>query len=71
MGFGWGSGSNLKIMGGAGLLFLTNLVAIVSSAFLVFLLVGISSPQVSAEMKRVQRMTLSLNFYRAVCWAGH
>ncbi|MDQ2945733.1 MAG: DUF389 domain-containing protein [Acidobacteriota bacterium] len=55
MGFGWGSGNNLKIMGGAGLLFLTNLVAIVSSAFLVFLLVGLNSPLVSAEMKRAQK----------------
>src|SRR5665213_4035236 len=32
MGFGLGSGVNLEIMGGAGLLFLTNLVAIVASA---------------------------------------
>jgi uncharacterized hydrophobic protein (TIGR00271 family) len=43
MGFGLGSGRNLEIMGGAGLLFLTNLVAIVASAFLVFLLVGMST----------------------------
>ncbi len=54
MGFGLGSGVNLEIMGGAGLLFLTNLVAIVSSAFLVFLLVGMNSPEVCAEMKRAQ-----------------
>jgi uncharacterized hydrophobic protein (TIGR00271 family) len=45
MGFGLGSGVDLMIMGGAGLLFLTNLVAIVSSAFLVFLLVGMSGPE--------------------------
>jgi hypothetical protein len=40
MGFGLGSGINLEIMGGAGLLSLANLVAIVASAFLVFALVG-------------------------------
>ena len=41
IGFGLGTGfPNLEIMGGAGLLFLTNLVAIVASAFLVFLLLG-------------------------------
>lgn len=43
MGFGLGSGPNLEIIGGAGLLFVTNLVAIVASAFLVFLLVGLSA----------------------------
>jgi uncharacterized membrane protein len=43
MGFGLGSGPNLEIIGGAGLLFVTNLVAIVASAFLVFLLVGMSA----------------------------
>lgn len=46
MGFGLGGGLNLEIMGGAGLLFVTNLVAIVASAFLVFLMVGMSSPEV-------------------------
>ncbi len=51
MGFGLGSGLNLDIIGGAGLLFLTNLVAIVASAFLVFLAVGMSN----AEVKRVAR----------------
>ena len=50
MGFGLGSGRNLEIMGGAGLLFLTNLVAIVASAFLVFLLVGMSTPEVREAM---------------------
>ena len=45
MGFGLGSGVNLEIMGGAGLLFLTNLVAIVASAFVVFLLVGMGAPE--------------------------
>ena len=46
MGFGLGGGLNLEIVGGAGLLFVTNLVAIVASAFLVFLMVGMSTPEV-------------------------
>ena len=50
MGFGLGSGPDLEIMGGAGLLFLTNLVAIISSAFLVFLLVGMSDAEVQKTM---------------------
>jgi hypothetical protein len=50
MGFGLGSGVNLEIMGGAGLLFLTNLVAIVASAFVIFLLVGMSTPEVEQAM---------------------
>lgn len=50
---GLGSGINLDITGFAGLLFLTTLVAIVSSAFLVFLLVVMNSPEVRAE-KRAQ-----------------
>lgn len=49
-GFGLGSGANLEIMGGSGLLFLTNLVAIVASAFLVFLLVGVNTPDVQKVM---------------------
>ncbi|MGA2595977.1 MAG: DUF389 domain-containing protein [Bryobacteraceae bacterium] len=50
MGFGLGSGANFEIMGGAGLLFLTNLVAIVASAFLVFLLVGLNTAEVQTAM---------------------
>ncbi len=50
IGFGMGSGMNTRIMGGAGLLFLTNLVAIVASAFAVFLLVGMNAPDVRAQM---------------------
>lgn len=50
MGFGLGSGANMSIMGGAGLLFLTNLVAIVASAFAVFLLIGMNSPEIRAQM---------------------
>jgi uncharacterized hydrophobic protein (TIGR00271 family) len=51
IGFGLGSGVNTRIMGGAGLLFLTNLVAIVASAFVVFLLIGMNSPEIRAEME--------------------
>jgi len=50
MGFGLGGGLNLEIVGGAGLLFVTNLVAIVASAFLVFLGVGMSTPEVRQAM---------------------
>jgi uncharacterized hydrophobic protein (TIGR00271 family) len=51
VGFGLGSGVNTRIMGGAGLLFLTNLVAIVASAFLVFLLAGMNAPEVRAKLE--------------------
>ena len=50
MGFGLGSGPDLEIMGGSGLLFLTNLVAIIASAFLIFLLVGMSDAEVQKAM---------------------
>jgi uncharacterized hydrophobic protein (TIGR00271 family) len=55
MGFGLGSSANLEIVGGAGLLFLTNLVAIVASAFLVFVLVGMSSAEVRQAMPASRR----------------
>ena len=55
IGFGLGSGANTRIMGGAGLLFLTNLVAIVASAFLVFLLTGMNAPEVRAEMEHTRK----------------
>jgi uncharacterized hydrophobic protein (TIGR00271 family) len=55
MGYGLGSGMDMRIMGGAGLLFLTNLVAIVSSAFVVFLLVGMNSPNLRSEMELSRR----------------
>ena len=51
VGFGLGSGFNSQIMGGAGLLFLTNLVAIVSSAFLVFLLIGMNSEELAPKIE--------------------
>lgn len=51
VGFGLGSGANTRIMGGAGLLFLTNLVAIVACAFLVFLLAGMNAPEVRSGIE--------------------
>ncbi len=52
MGFGMGSGWNVRIMGGAGLLFLTNLVAIVSSAFVVFLLIGMNALELAPQIEK-------------------
>jgi len=46
VGFGIGSGWSWSIIGGASLLFLTNLVAIVFSAFLIFLLTGMNTSEV-------------------------
>jgi uncharacterized hydrophobic protein (TIGR00271 family) len=51
IGFGLGSGMDKRIMGGAGLLFLTNLVAIVASAFVVFLLAGMNAPEVRSKLE--------------------
>jgi len=56
VGFGIGSGLRPEIMRGAGLLFLTNIVAIVFSAFLIFLAIGINSPEVRAEMERFRAL---------------
>lgn len=50
VGFGVGSGFVGPIISGAGLLFLTNLAAIVASAFLVFLLVRMDAPDVREEI---------------------
>ena len=55
VGFGLGSEGGRQIVVGAGLLFLTNLVAIVSSAFLVFSLVGMTTPAVRTQMQLIQR----------------
>jgi len=49
VGFGLGSAFNRQIMYGASLLFLTNLVAIVSSAFGVFLLAGMDARELRAK----------------------
>ena len=50
VGFGVGSGFVWRIISGAGLLFLTNLAAIVASAFLVFYVVRMDSPDVRAKI---------------------
>lgn len=50
IGFGFGSSFNHEIMYGASLLFLTNLVAIVSSAFVVFLLVGMDDRALRSQI---------------------
>lgn len=50
MGFGMGSSFDVEIMYGASLLFLTNLVAIVCSAFAVFLLVGMDEPALRSQI---------------------
>lgn len=55
MGFGLGSGPDMEIMGGAGLPFLTNLVAIVASAFPVFILVGMNTGEVREEILATRR----------------
>jgi uncharacterized hydrophobic protein (TIGR00271 family) len=55
VGFGLGSGLNWEIMSGAGLLFLTNLVAIVASAFLVFFLVGLNTEGAQRLMATSQK----------------
>ncbi len=54
VGFGVGIGWNSSIIGGAALLFLTNLVAIVFSAFLIFLLAGMNSPTVRAGLMELR-----------------
>ena len=52
VGFGVGNGWSVPTITGAGLLFLTNLVAIIASAFLVFLLSGMKTADVAAAMER-------------------
>jgi uncharacterized hydrophobic protein (TIGR00271 family) len=49
-GFSVGSGFERPIMLGASLLFVTNLVAIVGSAFLVFFLVRMDSPEIKEQI---------------------
>jgi uncharacterized hydrophobic protein (TIGR00271 family) len=52
VGFGFGSGFNTRIIGGSGLLFLTNLVAIISCAFAVFLLIGMNAGELGEQMEK-------------------
>ncbi len=54
-GFGIGNSLNLEIVYGASLLFLTNMVAIVSSAFAVFLLVGMDETVVQGHVGETLR----------------
>lgn len=54
-GFGVGSGWNWQIISGATLLFLTNLVAISASAFLVLYMVGMDSPEIAAAILEEER----------------
>jgi uncharacterized hydrophobic protein (TIGR00271 family) len=54
VGFGLGNSFNMDIMYGASLLFLTNLVAIVCSAFAVFLLVGMDEPVLRSRIDEAQ-----------------
>ena len=53
-GFGFGVGLNWSIISGAALLFLTNLAAIVASAFLVFLCVRMGAPEVRSSIERLR-----------------
>lgn len=50
VGFGVGSGMNWAIVSGAGLLFLTNLAAIIASAFLIFFIARMDSPDVRMKL---------------------
>lgn len=59
VGFGVGSGLVGPIISGAGLLFLTNLAAIVASAFAVFLLVRMDAPNVREEIDQSIRARAS------------
>jgi uncharacterized hydrophobic protein (TIGR00271 family) len=52
VGYGVGSGLNWAIMGGAGLLFVTNLAAIVTAAFVVFFMVRMDAPDVRTDIDR-------------------
>ena len=53
VGFGVGSGFTWSIISGAGLLFLTNLAAIIASAFLVFYVVRMDSPDVRTKIDSI------------------
>ncbi len=55
VGFGVGSGWNWQIISGASLLFLTNLVAIASSAFLVFYLMDMGSETIYDSIPETER----------------
>ena len=52
VGFCFGSGFNTRVIGGAGLLFLTHLVAIISCAFAVVLLIGMNAGGLGEQMTK-------------------
>lgn len=65
VGYGVGSGGNWAIMGGAGLLFVTNLAAIVTAAFLVFFLVRMDAADVRTDIDRfIQQRAANDRVYR-------
>ncbi|MDX2269794.1 MAG: DUF389 domain-containing protein [Bryobacter sp.] len=65
VGFGVGSGWNWQIISGAGLLFLTNLIAIAASAFVVFYLTGMDAPEVRAKItEEAMREAAGKRFYQ-------
>ncbi len=55
VGFGVGSGWNWQIISGACLLFITNLVAIATSAFLVFYILGMDAQEIRAAVTEADR----------------
>jgi uncharacterized hydrophobic protein (TIGR00271 family) len=59
VGFGVGSGFSRNIIYGAGLLFVTNLAAIIASAFLVFYLVRMDAPSVQKAIDQSIRERVS------------
>lgn len=64
VGFGMGSGWNWEILSGGGLLFLTNLVAIILSSVLVFFVVRMDAPGVRSEItERLAGEEISDTFY--------
>lgn len=67
IGFGIGSGFSKPVIYGAGLLFLTNLVAIVASAFLVFYIVRMDAPDIRAILAESMHARASRDrLYRAL-----
>ena len=67
VGYGVGSGGNWSIIGGAGLLFLTNLAAIVTAAFIVFFLVRMDAAEVRADIDSfIQQRASGDRLYRLI-----
>ncbi len=67
VGYGVGSGGNWNIIVGAGLLFVTNLAAIVAAAFAVFFLVQMDAADVRHDIDRyIQQRAAGDRFYRLI-----